>query len=376
MLRTSLSNSWRVRWRIVSSAVCAGWLLTGPAGFGQPPSSVPGGAAPPKGAAGTAAAETQAAIIERLPLVLRDPKSYQTPLSLKAATAIDVVAQSDGLVSTVNATVGASIARQAEAMRLESTERQLQVDRAKAALDAMQSSGAQAPQVEVAKLDLRIAEFRLDQTIIRAPFDGTVTTVYVVPGQFVRAGDPLLRLADLRKLTVDIPVDRTVVKTGNSLDVKVEDQSVAGTVQTLQPLLPRFEPLRELFLSVTTAVVTIDNSTGKFSEGQTVYSDLIPRAPVTEVPTLAVGSTIDGNRRVQVIREGFVRDVPVTLLGQAGLDYVFVTGRFGATDELVVKSSKDLRDGMRVLPAAIPTAEGQNRGPNPTGAPATGAPGF
>jgi hypothetical protein len=45
---------------------------------------------------------------------------------------------------------------------------------------------------------------------------------------------------------------------------------------------------------------------------------------------------------VQVIREGFSA-TPVTLLGQAGHDYVFVTGRFGPSDELVVKSSKDLR---------------------------------
>ena len=357
----------------ILGVLLAGLFVPTTIGFGQGAGDAD---APPKTSG--AASDTQPAIIERLPLVLRDPQSYQTPLSLTPVTAIDLVAHVDGVVSTIQVALGQSVAKQAEAVRLEATELQLQLDRAKAAHQAAQSAtGEQAAALlEIAKLDLRIAEYRLDQAIVRPPFDGTITDIHVVPGQFVRAGDPLVRLADLRKLTVQLPVDRTAVKTGASLEIKVEDQTVTGQVTSIQPLLPRFEPLRELFVSVATAIVTIDNSTGKFSEGQTVYSDLIPRAPVTEVPTLAVGNNVEGSRRVQVIREGFVRDVPVTLMGQAGHDYVFVTGRFGPSDELVVKSSKDLRDGMRVLPAA-PAAGTESKPGQPRSAPENRtAPGF
>lgn len=300
------------------------------------------------------AADTQPALIERLPIVLRDPQSYQTPLVLQPVMAIDLVAQTDGTVKAIQVLPNQKAARLSEGIRLDATERQLQLDRAKAALKAAEAAtGPQAdPLREVAVADVKLAEYRLDQTIVRVPFDGTITQILVVPGQFVRAGDPLARLADLTKLTVSLPVDRMQVKTGDSLELKIEDQSATGTVNAVLPLLPRFEPLRDLFLSVATAQVTVDNPTGKFADGQTVHSDVIPRAPVTEVPTLAVSSNANGDRRVQVIREGFVRDVPVTLLGQAGNDYVFVTGRFGTTDELVVKTSRELRDGMRVLPAA------------------------
>lgn len=363
MLRRSLSGSLR------AAAVCCA-LLTGivVTALAQPPSNEPPRTAP-------SSAETQAAVIERLPLVLRDPRSYHTPLSLEPASAIDLVAHFDGVVNAVQVQVGQSVSRQAEVVRLESTELQLQMDRAKAAQQAADGAAK-----TVADLDVKIAEYRLDQAIIRATFDGTITEIHVVPGQFVRAGDPLVRLADLRKLKVQMPVDRSTVKTGASLEVKVEDQTVSGLVQSIHPLLPRFEPLRELFVSVATGVVMIDNAGGKFSEGQTVYSDLIPRAPVTDVPTVAVGSNVEGSRRLQVIREGFVRDVPVELLGQAGNDYVFVSGRFGPTDELVVKSSKDLRDGMRVLPATAATASGGSSTAQPSGqSGATGqpkAPGF
>ena len=337
---------------------------------GQPAGTTPSTPAAP--------AETQAAIIERLPLVLRDPRSYQTSLSLEPASAIDLVAHFDGIVSAIQVQPGQSVARQSEIARLESTELQLQLDRAKAARDAVEGQTEAAKQV--AGLEVKIAEHRLEQAIIRATFDGTITHVYVVPGQFVRAGDPLVRLADLSKLKVSMPVDRSTVKTGATLQVKVEDQAASGQVQTIQPLLPRFEPLRELFVSVATAVVMVENANGKYSEGQTVYADLIPRAPVAEVPTIAVGGNAEGSRRVQVIREGFVRDVAVELLGQAGTDYVFVTGRFGPTDELVVKSSKDLRDGMRVLPATIADGGGgatPNPARSPSGAAGQGtAPGF
>ena len=90
------------------------------------------------------------------------------------------------------------------------------------------------------------------------------------------------------------------------------------------------------------------NKSGKLRAGQTVHSPLIPRLPVAEVPTSAIANAEQGGRKVQVIREGFVRDIPVQLLGPVGADHVFVSGRFGVTDELVSKTSEPLVDGVRV----------------------------
>ncbi len=308
-----------------------------------------------------AAAENQQAVIERLPLVLRDPITYQTLLHLAPAVAIDVVSPIDGVVSSIPVELGQKSARQSEAARLESTERQLELDRATAAFHASQleqqsaESGAAelaAARLDVAKADLKLAEYRLEQSVLRIPFDSTVTAVHVVPGQFVRAGQPVVTVSDLTRLAVDVPVDRNAVKAGDTFELKIEDSTASGTVESIEPLQERFNPLRALFLSVATARVIVDNSAGKFSNGQTVHSDLIPKHPVTEVPTLALGNTPEGQRRVQVIREGIVRDIGVTILGQEGDEYVFISGRFGPTDELVVKSSQELLDGMRVVPSA------------------------
>jgi RND family efflux transporter MFP subunit len=320
--------------------------------------------------------QNQQAVIERLPLVLRDPITYQTLLHLEPSVSIDVVAPIDGVVGSIQVKTGENYAKQSEAARLEATERQLQLDRAKAAFQVAQLeqqtadsalTDVSAARVDVAKADLKLAEYHVEQAVLRMPFDGTVTAIHVVPGQFVRAGQAVLTIADLTRLAVDVPVDRNVVKAGDPLELKIEATTAQGTVESIEPLQERFNPLRALFLSVATAHVVIDNAGGKYSNGQTVHSDLIPKHPVTEVPTLALGNTPEGERRVQVIREGFVRDVGVVLLGQEGDEYVYVSGRFGPTDELVVKSSQELLDGMRVVPSAGASTN-QNTGGN-TGRP-------
>lgn len=354
------------RW--VWSALVAGAAMSGLAGWA---------AAQDEDSPQAAAAENAQAVIERLPLVIRDSQSYQTPLHLEPAVELEIVAPIDGVVSSVLVKLGDKAPKQSEAARLESTERQLGLDRAKAAFEAARleqeaaegsAAALAAARLSIAKADLSLAEFHLEQAVLRMPFDATVTEIHVVPGEFVRAGQPVLTIADLTKLAADIPVDRQQVKAGDTLEIKVEDATVQATVEAIKPLQERFAPLRDLFLSIATARVIVDNASGNFADGQTVRSDLIPKHPVAEVPTIALGNTPEGQRRVQVIREGFVRDIGVELLGQEGDEYVFITGRLGPTDELVVKSSQELLDGMRVVPSAGTSADtpaARNSAPRP-----------
>src|SRR5690606_29404019 len=153
----------------------------------------------------------------------------------KPARSIDVVARTDGIVSTVLIESGEEAREQAEIMRLDSRERQLEMDRARAAFQAAQVRQRAASQAEqgtekeladlqlqIAKADLDLAEHRLDQTILRAPVGGTVQTVHVVEGQFVRAGDPVATLVDTSQLSVQIPIEREGTKVGDAIEIRVE----------------------------------------------------------------------------------------------------------------------------------------------------------
>jgi len=329
------------------------WGSSLPIALGQASSPPP--AKPAAATSGAESAAKNAVVIERAPVVFRDPARYQVNLHLEPVRQLTLAAAIDGVVSSLQSKVGEEITPQAEAIRLDARVAQLKAQRAQAALKAAKAELASAKEkaaaearVEVAQADLELADLEKSFTVIRSPMKGVVTAILVTDGQFVRAGQPLAVVTDPEMLTVWVPIDGKSQKAGDSIEIKIEDANVPATIESVLPLRPEFDPLRDLFVSPATGRIVLDNKSGKLRAGQTVHSPLIPRLPVAEVPTSAIANAEQGGRKVQVIREGFVRDIPVQLLGPVGADHVFVSGRFGVTDELVSKTSEPLVDGVRV----------------------------
>lgn len=59
------------------------------------------------------------------------------------------------------------------------------------------------------RADLKLAALDLENTIVRPPFDGTVSEVMVEKGQYVRTGDPLLRLTNTKLVEIPLPLALT-----------------------------------------------------------------------------------------------------------------------------------------------------------------------
>lgn len=82
----------------------------------------------------------------------------------------------------------------------------------------------------------------LAQSILLAPFDGTVVDVQIIPGETVQTGQTALTLADLGRLqieTTDLSErDITRVKIGQSVDVYIEalDVTILGKVIRISPI--------------------------------------------------------------------------------------------------------------------------------------------
>ena len=321
-------------------------------------------------------------VIKRQAAQLTPADRYKVAMMLEPFRRIDLAAPADGIVGTVRAMAGEKVAEQTEVAQLDRAELQLVVDRAKANLKAAQielnqakgkgdkdtSELAQA-RFDVAKAELDLANLRLERASLRAPFAGQVFRVPVVERQYVRAGEPIVTIGDTSKLRVEIPVDRTKVKPGDSVELRVEDKTVQGTVENVLPLADRFAPLRELMNSVASASVVIENGSGQHMAGDTVNTSLIPRHPVAEVPNSAIANGMDGTRKVQVVRESVIRDIPVETLGLVGTDHVHVTGAFLADDEIIVSISHPLADGTQIRSAAAGgAASARPRQPGAVGA--------
>lgn len=375
-MRQSLKRS--ANYFVLSLSLCGVGV---PIVYGQassPPPTKPAPATAPSSGADVAA--RNAVVIERSPVIFRDPARYQVNLHLVPVRQVTLSATIDGVVSSLQTKVGEGVSPQAEVIRLDARAAQLKGQRAQAALKAAKAElesakekAAPEARVEVAEADLAIAELEKSFTVIRTPIKGSVTSILAMEGEFIRAGQPLAIVSDPETLTVTIPIDGKTQKAGDSIEIKVEDDNLSAKIESVQPLLSQFDPLRDLFVSPATGRIVLENKNGKLRVGQTVHSPMIPRLPVAEVPTSAIGNTEQGGRKVQVIREGFVRDIPVQLLGQVGADHLFVSGRFGTTDELVSRTSEPLIDGVRVTardPKAIskPANSSQPAQPGPGGA--------
>ena len=235
-------------------------------------------------------------------------------------------------------------------------------------------------ELEVAKAELDLAQMRIDQSTIRAPFAGQVTKLTVMPGALVNEGDLLVELRNAEELTVQIPVDRNKIKPGETFTVQLDSGTVPGKVQAILPLDSQWQALRQLLDSSALAVVLIDNRTNGYHDGQTVYSPIVPRQPIAEVPNTALKNSESGNRLIQVLRENMVRDIEVVLLGPVGEGRSYVTGPFSERDEMITETSEPLQDGTIVRAMTQPPTESTSpSGRTPasrTPPPASTSPGF
>ena len=95
--------------------------------------------------------------------------------------------------------------------------------------------------VQQAQVALEIAQLNLTQSTLTAPFDGTVASISVIPGEFVPSDQVILTLATLNAFqieTTDLSErDITKVKIGSSVNVSIEalNADFTGKVIAISP---------------------------------------------------------------------------------------------------------------------------------------------
>lgn len=327
-------------------------------------------------------------VIKREATRVIDPHKYRVPLSTEAIQTVTLVAPFDGKIKQIVLKTNAKGQSQSEVIRLDNTLQKLQLSRTQLAVKVAAAELKQADKdeyaaalaqakIDLAKVDVEIAQSILDETAIRMPFAGEIQRVLVTEGQFVRAGDPVAIVADTSKMKVEIPVDRSLAEIGKMIGFKIEANEVEGKIDQVLPLPSRFDGLRDLFDSLAAVVVVVDNGDNKLKVGQTVYVPIIPRQPVVEVPNPSIGNLPDGHRNVQVVRQFMVRDIPVAILGQVGSSRVFVSGPFAEGDEVIFDTSHKLQDGFQLKPSTGNVTAGTGASPSvPPNSPIKSSPGF
>ena len=100
---------------------------------------------------------------------------------------------------------------------------------------------AAGARVESARAALALAEIQLAHTVLKAPFNGVITSRSIEPGEVITPGREVMSLADLERVDLKIFVDETEigkVKPGQSVDVKIDtfpEKTYGGTVTFISP---------------------------------------------------------------------------------------------------------------------------------------------
>jgi RND family efflux transporter MFP subunit len=221
-------------------------------------------------------------------------------------------------------------------------------------------AGAQSGEaaLAVAQANLKAADVALDQTLIRAPFDGVVLTKNANVGDnitpFSAAADTkgaVVTMADMETLEVEADVAESSlgrIKVGQPCEIQLDavpDHRFPGVIQRIVPTVDRAKAtvlVKIKFLERDGRVLPDMSAKVGFLERAVSAAD---RKPVTVVPRQAIVER-DGAQAVFVLKDGRAVLTKVEA-GRAIGDLVQVAG-VAAGDKVIVKPLDRIADGERV----------------------------
>jgi RND family efflux transporter MFP subunit len=162
--------------------------------------------------------------------------------------------------------------------------------------------------VQALRADVRLAQKRLNDATVRAPFDGSVSEKLVSPGQYLKENTPIVTLVKSKpmRLRLDIPeAGAGSVRVGTSLSFTTD--AVPGAV--FQAVVRELNPSLDAKSRSLVAEARLTSSDSRLRPGMFVQVRLVTArdATVVTVPKQALYS-IAGLTKVFVVRDGKVTE--------------------------------------------------------------------
>jgi membrane fusion protein, multidrug efflux system len=220
-----------------------------------------------------------------------------------------------------------------------------------------------AANLATARGALDVAQKSLQDTVIRAPLAGFISSRTIQPGEKVSPDNHLLEVVDLRQMELEAAVpalDIASIALGQDVQVKVEGmpEALTGTVVRLNPATQAGSRSILAYIRVANPQQTLRG--GMFAEARLT---LAKKSGVLSVPQAAVRSD-GGLPMIYVIENGKLLQKPVTL-GMRGEDergsaVEIVSGLADGT-QVVSTNLGNLRSGTPVKLAAATASAATTR---------------
>ena len=275
-----------------------------------------------------------------------------------------LVAQSEAQVAEARAGIETArvqldrtttVLERVEALRSSNSFSQGRLDDARADMLGAQSQLVQA-QAREKTSEARLAEarYQLDRSRITAPFSGVVIEVNTIPGAFIQAGSPVVRLLDTNafEVTAGLPARYvTTISPGQRMDATLETGERLSV--EVRAVLPLEDPSTR-----TRAVRFAAPELGDFGNvavGQSL-TVLVPVGAAREVLSLPKDALVQARDgwTVFVAVDGKAEPRPVTL-GMAIGDRYEVLDGVTEGEMVVVRGNERLRPGQDITAAPVET---------------------
>ncbi len=220
---------------------------------------------------------------------------------------------------------------------------------------------------QLARAEANLAQTRLDvkRTRILAPFDATITQVYVSPGERVRSGDRLIELYDRQKTEIRAQIPQRWVD--DLAAAHARGQQLTATASSASgPVSLTLDRLSGEVNSGTGGVDGLfrltEQATG-LVRGKTLHLTL--NLPAVENVYRLPLSALYGTDRIYRLKDERLESISITLMGRNMLNdrqyLLFTSGELKSEDEIITTQLPNAINGLKVrINNATPKEATQN----------------
>lgn len=200
-------------------------------------------------------------------------------------------------------------------------------------------------------VSISVAEKQLKDTVLRAPFDGALSSVSVAKGDLITSGKVLGRLTDLNALEVSFTVPSEIFIKSNSIigkEIKIFWQQGTDIVSSIKAIISRRDPIvnpQEGGGKLYAELPDVDGALSSIPPGAFVKVEY-PIGSLNNVIYLPEEALYEGNSVYIVIEErAEKRDVEV-IFKEPGK--VYVQGKLNDGDMIISTRLAGIGNGVRV----------------------------
>ncbi|MEK7405672.1 MAG: efflux RND transporter periplasmic adaptor subunit [Acidobacteriota bacterium] len=206
----------------------------------------------------------------------------------------------------------------------------------------------QLASIQALRAEARLAEKRLNDCTVRAPFDGAVTARLVSPGQYMRENTPIVTVVKTHPLRLRVDIPETVsgqVRTGSTLTFTTD----AAPGAEFRAVVRELNPALDARSRSLTAEARLTAADGRLRPGMFVQVRLVVAggAGAVVVPREAL-YRVAGLTKIFTVRDGRVAEHKITPGPDIEGWVEMPAGAVRPGDEVAVSRLAMLVDGARV----------------------------